>query len=399
MAQSGAPVGSVVQPCPRAAAALTVLVLHAEDNRPFEGIKVKVEGPSSLSGTTDAVNGVTPFDPVKPGRYTARATLPGSLEKDYDPPASGAASVSAGGHALITLRIGKKKVVTPAAPIGHWIEFKFVLPDETPVSDLDYVLVEPGGAQKPGTLGSDGKVERRNIPAGAYAVMLKDVAQVTWLPGHARCDDKVRLTAQTSGFPSGTPAKVNLYREFRETAADVIQSLPARVENDQIKVEWKYDYLSSEARKNETGVARFIAEVELDGGKHWAKSALALELELRTIKTLEWSTARIEAGETAEIKIETRGFPDDTEVRLELWRFGWNASKKVGDFRPLQLAGGTASARCPYAPAGAAELAITRSGEYFVIAKITGAVSRTARSSLLWCVYAEQDATESRPPS
>lgn len=201
-----------------------------------------------------------------------------------------------------------------------------------------------------------------------------------------------------SGFPSGTPAKVNLYREFRETAADVIQSLPARVENDQIIVEWKYDYLSSEARKNETGVARFIAEVELDGGKHWAKSALALELELRTIKTLEWSTARIEAEETAEITIETLGFPDDTEVRLELWRFGWNASKKVGDFRPLQLAGGTASARCPYAPAGAAELAITRSGEYFVIAKITGAVSRTARSSLLWCVYAEQDATQFSAP-
>lgn len=397
MAQSGARVGSVVQPCPRAAAALTVLVLHAEDNRPFGDVKVKVEGPSAVSGTTDTVNGFTAFDPVKPGRYTARATLPGSAEKDYEPPTKGEGSVGPGGHVLITLRVRRKIVATPAAPVGHWIEFKFVLPDDSPVSSLDYVLVEPGGAQKPGTLGSDGRVDRRNIPAGVYAVLLKEVDRVTWNPGYVRCDDKVRITAQTSGFPSGTPAKVNLYREFHETAADVIQSLQGKVANDRIEVEWKYDYLASEARKNETGLARFIAEVELESGKHWAKSALALQLELRSIEMVAWSKARIEAGETVEVRIETLGFPDDTEVKLELWRFGWNAIKKAGDLKPVRLAGGEATARCAYASPGSSEFAISRSGEYFVTAKITGSVTRTARSDLLWCVYQEEDATEARP--
>ena len=171
MAYSGAPAGSAVQPCPRVQGALTVLVLHADDGRPFGNVKVKVEGPSPGSGTTDGTHGVSAFDPVKPGRYTAQATLPGSIEKDYEPPVKGEGSVAPDGHGLITIRVQKKKVVVPPPPVVHWIEFQVVFDDDgEPVSGVPLILVGPDGSKSRKSTDSRGAVRLDDVKRGTFEV-------------------------------------------------------------------------------------------------------------------------------------------------------------------------------------------------------------------------------------
>jgi len=148
---------------------LTVLVLDAEGARPFGNVKVKVEGPTPGSGTTDPSHGATAFDPVKPGRYTAQATLPASIEQDYEPPLKGETSVAADGHALITLRIQKKKVVVPPPPVVYWIEFQVVYDDDgEPVSGVPLVLLGPDGAKTRKSTDSRGTVRLDNVKRGNF---------------------------------------------------------------------------------------------------------------------------------------------------------------------------------------------------------------------------------------
>lgn len=270
--------------------------------------------------------------------------------------------------------------VRPRSRPKTWVAFVVEYPDKTLASGLDYVLEDPEGNQTAGTLGGDGTVERKNIDEGNYKLLLKEVESAGWTRLKARCDEAVKLVAKTSGYGYGAKAKVNIYREFRETSDAVIASLDAKVEDDRIQVDWKYDYASSAERKAETGRARFIAEVQLDSGKRWAKTLKALELELKSIESVKWGAQRLEAKGSTQLDIETLGYADGAEVKLELWRFQWGAEpKKAGDLKPARLSGGKASA----------QVAVAEPGEYFVVAAIDDDVKRSARSGLLWVVQSE----------
>lgn len=272
-----------------------------------------------------------------------------------------------------------------------WIEFDVVYKDGKPVSGLDYILEDPDGIQEGGVLPSNGKIRRDGIPDGTYTLILRDIESVAWAPGRIRCDEPAKVRANVSGYTYGTKAKVKIYRELKETAADVLDTLDGRVLDDRIEVQWQYKYTASDERKNETGIAHFIAEVELEGGKRWAKTVVPLEVELKSIREVSWSEPKVEAGGAVTLNIATLGYADGTAVKLELWKVDqWGQFNKTMDLAPAKLAGGQASVTCGYA-GGKGAISIPNPGEYFVVARIEDNVKRRARSELLWCVYQESE--------
>ncbi len=280
-------------------------------------------------------------------------------------------------------------------PEKAWIEFVFEYPDGTPVRGLDYTLIHPGGREEKGTLGADGLISKDSIPRGTYVVMTKEVDELRWSAARAvrgvprvRGDEEVQLTARVSGYPDGASATIKVFREHQETEAAVIETLSAVVSGNQIEATWKYDPSSSDERKEEEGVARFIAEVSLDGGKRWAKTRQPLEVELPTVSVPVWSSPYAEDGDELDLIAETLGYPDGSKVKLTLYEHDWDGDdRKVKDLPDAEVQGGKVKASCVYArPIDGAEAGeIDKEGEYFFELRIEEGPKRVARSALLWC--------------
>jgi hypothetical protein len=240
-----------------------------------------------------------------------------------------------------------------------WVEFNFVYPDGTPVAGLDYVLED-----------------------GNWTAILRDIESVTWSSPRIECEDKAFIKAKVTGYVYGTKAKVNIYREFKESKKDIIETLEGRIENDMLTVEWQYKFDSTKERKAETGVARFVAEVELEGGKRWAKTTTPLEVELKTIKRVAWSQQTVNYGGAVDLLIETMGFGIGAEANLELWMVDFYGEfKKKADLESVTMFGPKSKLRCVYGN-GSGAVKIDEAGEYFIVVKID---DRTARSELIWC--------------
>lgn len=273
-----------------------------------------------------------------------------------------------------------------------WVEFVFEYPDGTKVSGLDYLLLDPTRAEEAGTLGSNGTITRRGVRPGEHTVVIKEIDYAVWERGRGRVGDELKVIARTSGYPDGTAATVKLYRERRESPGDELATVEAEVQGDVIEATLAYEP-KDDAQKQESGVIGLVAEVSLDGGKTWAKTSRALQLQLPTLATVSWSEPRVVAGGSVDLVVDAPGHPPGTEVALELWRLDWiEGDTKVCDVGPVPLAGTRAIARCTYgsgASSGGSGAMIEACGEYYAVATITGATTRTARSDLLWCVYDE----------
>lgn len=270
----------------------------------------------------------------------------------------------------------------------HFVEFIFTYPDGSPVAGVEYELVHPDGHAEAGKLGGDGTITKEDVPKGAYVVVMKEVESVRFSRSRARLDDEIKIVAQVSGFPSGAAAKINVYREHVEEPGNEVQKLDATVKDDRVEATFKYDINKTSETKREEGLARFIAEVALDGGKVWGKTQSPLVLELPTIRAARWSTDYAEEGDTLGLSVDVYGFADGTSAKLDVYRFheagGGDEQVKSLD---AKISGGRATGSCTYGeddPKGD----ISREGEYYFEVTIDGDAPRKARSGLLWCTDA-----------
>ncbi len=267
-------------------------------------------------------------------------------------------------------------------PEKAWVEFLFEYPDGTPVKGLEYRLLHPGGTDEAGTLGDDGMISKEDVAAGAYTVVLKEIEHVAWVDRRVRCGEEARLTARIAGYPDGATATVKIYREHRETNAEVITTLSATIAGGAIEARFTYDNTTTEERKTEEGVAAFVAEVALDGGKRWAKTRAPLLVELPTLSVPRWSSGYAEVGDEVEILADVSGFPDGTKVQLAIWEHDWDGEdRKVTDLPDGIIAGNKLAVACTYDEGEA----LPREGEYFAVVTLDTGVKREARSALLWC--------------
>lgn len=274
-----------------------------------------------------------------------------------------------------------------------WVEFRFEYPDRSPVVGLEYLLIDPQRGESRGTLGANGTVTKRGALPGGWTIVLKEVEAAFFRHARRACDDGLEVTARTSGYPDGTPAKVRLYRELRESSTDVLAEVDTEVRGDRVEATLRYDYASDEVRAAETGVIRLIAEVSVENGASWAKTD-PLELSLKTLQNVAWSSERVEPGQPIELVVETAGYPNGAEVSLEIWRLDWSGDRKVADVGPLSIRGGRAVARGTYRAPNAADFTIEECGEYYAIAKTEDNVTRTRRSGLVWCAWVDAEDVE-----
>jgi hypothetical protein len=300
------------------------------------------------------------------------------------------AALGAGGIVAYRVRVAlsgasvKAEVIEPKAPEPEktWVEFIFEYPDGTPVKGLDYHLLHPGGTDEQGTLGDDGMISREDVAAGTYTVVLKEIEHVAWADKRVRAGEEARLVARIAGYPAGTEATIKIYREHRETDAEVIATLPGTIADGVIEVKFTYDNTTTDERKAEEGVAAFVAEVALDGGKCWAKTRAPLLVDLPTLSVPRWSSAYAEAGDEVEILADVTGIPEGTTVKLAIWEHAFDGDdRKVTDLPDGIVAGSKLAVACTYEEGEA----LPRAGEYFAVVSLDAGVKREARSALLWC--------------
>jgi len=68
------------------------------------------------------------------------------------------------------------------------------------------------------------------------------IKNAEWSKDEARRGDMLTLTADVEGVPNGTEATVEIFEHDEESAHDLITQLSTLVEDQQVEVEWEYEY-------------------------------------------------------------------------------------------------------------------------------------------------------------
>jgi len=69
-----------------------------------------------------------------------------------------------------------------------------------------------------------------------------EVKNAEWSQDEARRGDVLTLSADVEGVPDGTEAEVTIFDHDEESAHDLITQLSTLVEDQQVEVEWEYEY-------------------------------------------------------------------------------------------------------------------------------------------------------------
>jgi hypothetical protein len=269
-----------------------------------------------------------------------------------------------------------------AAEATHWIEFVFEYPDASPVTGRPYILLDPKENRTEGSLNRTGKIRQTDIPAGRYTVILKEIDSVSWVKPKIKADEEAMAYARTTGYPDGTAAKFRIFREFRETDADCLATLDVKISGGVAKAPWKYDYKKTKETREETGRARFVAELQIESSKEWAKTLEPLEIELKTIVSTRWSTLSAVPGQQLALEVETLGFGDGVEGVVEVWKASlFGDDKKIADVGKAKIKVGKlkTSWKCD---SGSKE---PEDFETYFRVKIDDGVSRIGLSNVLAC--------------
>jgi uncharacterized Zn-binding protein involved in type VI secretion len=121
---------------------------------------------------------------------------------------------------------------------GHYLDVTFTDKGGFPIGGVGYEIKAPDGTISTGALAS--KLRKGGIAKGNYEITLKAITHAKWSKKSAKVGDKVKLTAQTSGIPSGEPAKCEIFIRDSNYADKLLKSLDTTVDNDKVEVEWEF---------------------------------------------------------------------------------------------------------------------------------------------------------------
>jgi uncharacterized Zn-binding protein involved in type VI secretion len=121
---------------------------------------------------------------------------------------------------------------------GHHLDVTFTDKGGFPIGGVGYEVKGPDGTVSRGTLA--GRIRKGGVAKGDYDITLKAITQAKWSKTDAKVGDKVKLTAQTSGIPTGEPAKCEIFIRDSNYADKLLTTLETKVDNDKIEVEWEF---------------------------------------------------------------------------------------------------------------------------------------------------------------
>jgi hypothetical protein len=232
-------------------------------------------------------------------------------------------------------------VLGPADVEPQRVDFVFALSDGTPISGVDYVLVDDTGARSPGKLGKDGAVGRSNA-IGTYAVALKEVDLVEWERPKIFPKDTARMSARLTGIDDGAQGKLEIFKLYAEGAKDVLATASIAVADGRATGTWTYDEKIA-GPLGADGSSAFIAQLSFEGGKIWKKSE-PLQVRTFAIASLAWSRPSVLPGDSIDLVIKTLGFSDAATVSVAPVRHDFvGEGDALGGPRTVTLAGGSAT--------------------------------------------------------
>ncbi len=97
---------------------LEVVVLRSDNRAPLENITVQLTGPESLHGVTAKTTGSTTFDPLTPGNYDVKITIPHDLVHKLSVPAAQKTAVVAATKNKIEILVAPRPKVDPKLKIA-----------------------------------------------------------------------------------------------------------------------------------------------------------------------------------------------------------------------------------------------------------------------------------------
>jgi len=124
----------------------------------------------------------------------------------------------------------------------HWVEFQFVDSAGLPVSGVSYKFTDPDGQESEGVLRPDGRVCRDALNPGQCQVQLFSVSDAKWSKNKADVGEKVKLTAKTMGFDTGTPGLLQIYLRDNKGADRLVTILNVQVQSDALEAEWEFNF-------------------------------------------------------------------------------------------------------------------------------------------------------------
>ena len=121
----------------------------------------------------------------------------------------------------------------------HFWECTVVDSAGQPVGNVPYEVLLPNTKRETGTLPGSGKYHKDSLPAGSGTLRLRGLYAARWNPDAAADGDTVKMHVDCAAFPDGTAVMFKVYREFRESASEVLHQASGRVKNGVAEADFK----------------------------------------------------------------------------------------------------------------------------------------------------------------
>ena len=337
-------------------------VMGRRQELPFQGAVFVLIGASDWAELRDRGD----FEIVR--RDEASATLlrmaPGTASLDEKAALSEAAALLAdtltprlGAGLLLARRIQSRRfapteeapAVTPSAlrPTAkrHWIEFSFQDVNGQPIVGAAYRIILPSSNDDKGRLDGQGRIRHDDQPNGTASVELADIDGAAWSHADIDAHDSVDMTISTSGVNEGEAVTFDVFRLYRERAADVVATLHAKVDDaGAATCRWSADQL-------EATHDQYVFKATVAGA--WRKSE-PISVHRRSISA-EWHPDLAREGEEVALRANLRGIQDGAKANVIVFEKLWQGGPDV-DSGQLQstVTGGVAEARWAVPDGGSA---------------------------------------------
>jgi len=114
---------------------------------------------------------------------------------------------------------------------------------DQPVEGMDYMIIAPDGTKYTGTVGSDGKIHKDNLPAGECKIIFKELLNAHWETDTVNVGEEIRLLVECPAHDEGDSITFEVYKLYAEESGDVITTLDGTVDSQsQAEVTWTYEY-------------------------------------------------------------------------------------------------------------------------------------------------------------
>jgi hypothetical protein len=144
-------------------------------------------------------------------------------------------------------------------------------------------MILPDGSTEPGTLGSDGKITKDDIPVGVYYVKFKGLQAARWGSAIGSSVDPNDIEVEAPHL-EGESVTVAIYREHKELPSEEMDSIDTKVSLDKVKTNWTYKF----DQKDKGSLPRFVFKAT-SGNLHAVSNVMQVgdEIEIELLKNTE----------------------------------------------------------------------------------------------------------------